>query len=250
MANYPDIPFKHGAVEPMKCLKEGFELIKNQYWFFVGMCFVAILVGSAVPFGILMGPMMCGLYMTFLMKRTGKPIEFGTLFKGFDFFGQSVIATLIHVVPIVIIVVPAYILFYIGFFVTMAASGGEDPNPGLAFGFIGVMIVFWLAIFLIIILISIAFSFSYPLIVDRRLMGIDAVKLSAKAAMANFWKLLGLSLMSGLLGFIGICLCYVGVFFVFPISYAALAIAYEQVFGISNAPAPGVNLPPPPPIFS
>ena len=117
------------------------------------------------------------------------------------------------------------------------------------FGFLGFMVLFWLAIVVIIVIISIAFTFSYPLIVDRRLQGIDAVKLSARAAMANFWKLLGLSLMSGLLGFLGVLLCYVGVFFVFPISYAAVAVAYEQVFGISNAPA-RPNMPPPPPIFS
>lgn len=250
MTNYPDVPFKRGAVEPMTCLKEGFDLIKNQYWFFVGMCFVAILVGSAVPFGILMGPMMCGMYMTFFMKRTGQPIEFATLFKGFDYFGQSVIATLIHVVPIVIIIVPAYLLFYVGFAISLAAGGsGDEANPMFAFGFLGFMIVFWLVIFVIIILISIAFTFSYPLIVDRQLKAVDAVKLSARAAMANFWKLLGLSLMSGLMSFVGALCCYVGVFFVFPIAYAALAIAYEQVFGIQNLQSTS-NLPPPPPVFS
>jgi uncharacterized membrane protein len=81
------------------------------------------------------------------------------------------------------------------------------------------------------------------------LQGIDAVKLSAKAAFANFWRLLGLSLISGLMGFVGLLFCYVGAFFVMPISYAALAVAYEQVFGISNAPV-GPNVPPPPPVFT
>ena len=249
MTNYSDIPFKRNAVEPMTCLKEGFERIKDKYWFFVGMCFVAILVSSAVPFGILMGPMMCGLYMTFFMKRLGQPIEFGTLFKGFDHFGQSVIATLIHVIPIVIIIVPAYIFFYVGFIVTIAASGGDEPNPAALFGFLGLTVVFWLAIVIIVIVISIAFTFSYPLIVDRRLQGIDAVKLSARAAMANFWKLLGLSLISGLMGFVGVLMCYVGAFLVMPISYSALAVAYEQVFGISNSPVQP-NIPPPPPSFT
>ena len=249
MTNYPDIPFKRNAVDPITCLKEGFNLIKDQYWLFVGLCFVALLVGSAVPFGILMGPMMCGMYMTFFMKRMGQPIEFGTLFKGFEHFGPSVIATLIHVVPIVIIIVPAYLLFYVGLFATMVAGGGEEPNPAAVFGFMGFVVLFWLAIFVIVIVISIAFTFSYPLIVDRRLGAVDAVKLSARAAMANFWKLLGLSLISGLIGFLGVLCCYVGVFFVFPISYSALAIAYEQVFGISNTPLQP-NLPPPPPVFS
>ena len=250
MTNYPDIPFKRNAVEPMKCLSEGYNLIKDKYWLFVGMSFVALLVGGAVPLGILMGPMMCGLYMTFFRKRFGLPIEFGTLFKGFDHFGQSVIATLIHVVPIVIIIVPAYLLFYVGFIVTIAATGNSrEPNLGPFFGFVGLMVLFWLAIMVVIIVISIAFTFSYPLIVDRRLQGIDAVKLSARAAFANFWRLLGLSLLAGVVNFAGVLLCYVGVFFVLPITYAALAIAYEQVFGIANQPLEP-DVPPPPPVFT
>lgn len=249
MTQINDIPFKRNAVAPMTCLSEGFNLIKDRYWFFVGMCFVALLIGGAVPFGILMGPMMCGLFMAFFQKRQGLPIEFGTLFKGFDHFGQSVIATLIHIVPIVVILVPAYLLFYVGLFVTMVAGASEEGNPTAVLGFTSLMILFWLAIFVVIIVISIAFTFSYPLIVDRRMQAIDAVKLSAKAAMANFWKLLGLSLMSGLIGFLGVLCCYVGVFFVFPISYSAIAVAYEQVFGLSNTIVQP-DLPPPPPVFS
>jgi hypothetical protein len=250
MNNYADVPFKRNAVDPMKCLSEGYALVKDKYWLFVGMTFVGFLVASAVPFGILMGPMMCGLYMTFFMKRFGLPIEFGMLFKGFDHFGQSVIATLIHVVPLVIIIVPAYFLFYVGLIATLAASGNSrEPDMGPLFAFVGVMVLFWLAIMIVVIVVSVLFTFSYPLIVDRRLQGIDAVKLSARAAMANFWRLLGLSLLSGVLNFIGVLLCYVGVFFVFPISYAALAIAYEQVFGISNSPVKPI-VPPPPPIFT
>ena len=67
---------------------------KTQYWLFVGMTFVAFFIGSAVPFGILMGPMMCGIYLTCFAQRRREPVEFGLLFKGFDFFGPSVIATL------------------------------------------------------------------------------------------------------------------------------------------------------------
>ncbi|MFN2516474.1 MAG: hypothetical protein ABR556_09690, partial [Pyrinomonadaceae bacterium] len=75
---------------------------------------------------------------------------------------------------------------------------------------------------------------------------LDAVKLSMKAAMANFWRLLGLLLMSGLLSFAGVLLCYVGIFLVLPISFAAIAVAYEQVFGLGEVQP---NLPPPPPSF-
>src|SRR5262245_3834677 len=121
----PEIPFQRHAVEPMECIKAGWARVKDQYWLFVGMCLVGVLIGSAVPMGILMGPMICGMFLAFFNKRRGQPIEFGTLFKGFDYFGPSVIATLLHVLPILVVLVPAYILFYLGFIVTMAAQGQD-----------------------------------------------------------------------------------------------------------------------------
>ena len=53
---------------------------------------------------------------------------------------------------------------------------------------------------LLIMLVSVLFTFTYPLIVDRRLRGLDAVRTSAKAALANFWPLLGLLLLTGVTG--------------------------------------------------
>jgi uncharacterized membrane protein len=73
------------------------------------------------------------------------------------------------------------------------------------------------------------------------------VKLSFRAALANFWRLLGLFLLNFLLGLAGVILCYVGILLVFPITFAAVAVAYEQVFGLGE---PISNLPPPPPTFT
>ena len=50
------IPFRRGVVEPVECLKAGWNLVRNEYWLFVGMCAVGMIIGSAVPLGILMGP--------------------------------------------------------------------------------------------------------------------------------------------------------------------------------------------------
>ena len=244
----PEIPFRRNAVEPIECIKGGWELIKNQYWLFVGMTLVGILIGSAVPI-ILLGPMMCGLNLAFFKTRRGEAIEFGTLFKGFDYFGQSLIATLIHTIPIIVIVVPAYILFYVSIFVSMAAQGGDEPNPAALFGVMAMFGVFWLVVVVIIIIISIAFTFVFPLIVDRKLQALDAVKLSFRAAMANFWRLLGMMLLTSLMSFVGVLACYVGAFLVMPIGYAAIAKAYEQVFGLADG-TQFSNLPPPPPVFN
>src|SRR6266850_2655539 len=110
---FNEIEFKRNAVQPGECIKAGWELIKSQYWLFVGMTVVGIIIGSVVPLGILMGPMMCGIYLALFQTRRGQPFEFGLLFKGFDYFGDSLIATLIHIVPVIIIIVPAYIIFFV-----------------------------------------------------------------------------------------------------------------------------------------
>jgi uncharacterized membrane protein len=248
MTPNPQIPFRRGVVEPVECIKAGWELVKDQYWLFVGMCAVAMIVGSAVPLGILMGPMMCGLYLVFFSKRRGLPIEFGMLFKGFDYFGQSVVAALLHVIPIMAIIIPAYIFLYIGMFAAMAAGSASDSGPVAGLMFLLVVIIFYVAIVLVIIIVSIGFMFAYPLIVDRGLPGFEAVKLSFKAGFGNFWRLLGLSLLGGLLGMCGIILCYVGILLVFPITLSSVAAAYEQVFGL-NQGAISPDLPPPPPTF-
>jgi uncharacterized membrane protein len=244
----PQIPYRRNAIEPVQCIKAGWELVKDQYWLFVGMALVGLMIGSAVPLGILLGPMMCGLFLTFFKRRRGEPIEFGTLFKGFDYFGPSLIATLLHIVPILAIIIPAYFLFYVSLIVSVAAQG-DKPNPAAMLGVFGMFALFWVVMIFVIIIISIGFTFVYPLIVDRRLAGFDAVKLSFKAAMANFWRLLGMVLLTSLMGIAGMLLCYVGMFLVLPISYAAIAAAYEQVFGLGNV-SEASNLPPPPPTFN
>jgi hypothetical protein len=242
------IEFKRNAVDPVECIKGGWNLIRSQYWLFVGMTVVGIIIGSVVPLGILMGPMMCGIYLAIFQTRRGQPIEFGLLFKGFDYFGDAVIATLLHMIPMFLIIVPSYILFYVGMFATIAASsaGNGEPNPAALLGFMGVFLIFVLVIMVVLIVLSVIFTFAYPLIVDRRMSGLEAVKLSIRAAFANFWRLLGMLLLTGLLTFVGVLFCYVGAFLVMPISFAAIAMAYEQVFGLGEVQP---NLPPPPPSF-
>ncbi|MGH9931286.1 MAG: hypothetical protein ACREA9_18925 [Pyrinomonadaceae bacterium] len=243
-----EVEFKRNAVEPVECIKAGWNLIKSQYWLFVGITLVGMIIGSVVPLGILMGPMMCGIYLALFQTRRGQPIEFGLLFKGFDYFGDAVIATLLHMIPIVVVVIPTYILFYVGMFAVIGTTSQRgEPNPGALLGFFGFFGVVWLVIMVLLIVLSVVFAFAYPLIVDRRLSGLNAVKLSIRAAFANFWRLLGMLLLTGLLTFVGVLFCYVGAFLVMPVALAAIASAYEQVFGLRDAQQP--NLPPPPPSF-
>ncbi len=235
--------FRTGVIKPVECLKEGWVLIKDQYWLFLGIVFVGIFVGGAVPI-VLIGPMMVGIYMCFFRRMRGEPIDFGILFKGFDHFAQSLIAALIQMIPMVVIMVPAYIIMFALMITSLPRGGRLDPDASSRFviTFLGFELVFVVVILVVGIAVNIFFMFSFPLIADRGLSGLEAIKLSVKAGKANFGGILGLILVNVGVGILGVMACYVGVFFIMPISLASYAVAYRRVF-----PALSQNFPSPPP---
>jgi uncharacterized membrane protein len=222
--------FERGVIRPVQCFKDGWQLIKNDYWLFLGITVVAVLIASAVPLGILAGPMMCGLYYCLFRRARGKEVRFEMLFRGFDYFVQSLIATLIQIVPLLVIFVPAYIAFMAVVFSTMPTQPGAKPDPDAA----GTIMVAYVAFILLIIVVSLVFAFlfffTYPLIVDRKLTGVQAVMTSMRAARANLGGVVGVILLNFLLGLVGYLACCIGVFFVMPLHFAAIAVAYRAVF--------------------
>ena len=60
--------FRTGVIKPVECLKDGWALIKDQYWLFFGISLVGILIGGTVPV-VLMGPMMVGIFLCLLQRQ-------------------------------------------------------------------------------------------------------------------------------------------------------------------------------------
>ena len=236
--------FRVGVIKPVECIKEGWALIKDQYWLFFGISIVGMLIGGAVPI-VLLGPMMAGIFLCLFQRQRKQPVEFGLLFKGFDLFVQSLIVTVFKMIPLIILMVPFYIIMMAVMFTTMP-RGRSSPEESSAFvmSFFGVEMVFFMVVIVVSILVEIFFMFAYPLVVDRKLSGMDAVKLSFKAGKANFGGVLGLLLLNALFGFIGVLCCIIGVYFWLPVSFAAMSVAYRRVFPETTQPFP---VPPPPP---
>ena len=227
--------FNRGVVRPIECLQTGWGLIKDRYWLFLGITAVGLMLGSVGPLGILLGPMMCGIYLCLLARMRGEMVSFELLFKGFDYFAQSVIATLIHVIPVFLMLVPVYAIFFIQFMSKMErprgrTRGAPPVDPSELYPMFATMTVLILVVMVVAMFIGAFLIFTYPLIVDRRLAALDALKTSIKAVLANLGGVLGLIFLNFLLSIIGMLLCYVGAFLVLPISFAALAVAYRQVF--------------------
>jgi uncharacterized membrane protein len=66
---------------------------------------------------------------------------------------------------------------------------------------------------------------------------VDAVKVSFRAAAANLGGVAGLVLLNAALGFVGLLCCYVGAFFVMPVTFAATLMAFRQVFPDPEVPS-------------
>lgn len=241
----PDnLQFRTGVIKPVECLKEGWALVKDQYWLFLGISVVAMLIGGAIPI-VLLGPMMVGVFLCLLQQMRNEQVEFGTLFKGFDYFVQGLIVAVIKVLPIIILIVPFYIIMFTVMMTTMPRGRAHPEDAaGFMFAFFGLEMVFVVVLMVVSITIETLFMFAFPLVADRKLAGFDAIKLSFKAAKANFGGVLGLILLNACLGFVGLLCCVVGLYFVLPVSFASHAVAYRRVFpeGLQNFASP----PPPP----
>jgi uncharacterized membrane protein len=236
--NSPATEFRRVRIRPWDCITTAWNLIKDQYWLFLGICLVGLLIGGLVPFGILMGPMMCGIFLCYLGKMRGETITFDRLFKGFDYFVESLVATLILLGISLVMFAPIVIAFVV------AAIGGAQTLQHVSSAplvVVTLLIVFCIASALVAAALAVFFFFTYALIVDRRLGGVQAVKLSARAAKANPGGVLGLVLLTFLATLAGVMCCYVGVFFVSPITLGAQAVAYRRVFPQTEPPPVSEN---------
>src|SRR5437667_3012334 len=177
--------FNPGAIRPMQCLREGWQLIKERYWFFLGITFVGVFIGGLGPIGILLGPMMCGIFLCLFQHAKNREVSFNLLFKGFDFFLPSFVATLLMMAPSFLLGLGAYLFFVFGMVGTLAVfaprGGGGPPDPMMFVVMISLLVLYFLTLMTGVLAIRALFFFSYPLIVDRQMSGIDAVKLSMKA---------------------------------------------------------------------
>jgi hypothetical protein len=230
--------FRTGLIKPIECVKEGFELIKRDYWLLFAIGLVGGLIGGVTMY-IVAGAMICGIFICYLNAIDGRPVVFDDLWKGMNFFGQGLIL-------ILVMIVPAFVYYIFVYFTLIAAvfggaAGGEA-------GMIGALIVVGV-IDLVVLIAMVCFhtmlTFSFPLMVDRGLGAVDAMKTSASAVWQNLGGVAGMVVVNFGLMFAGYLALCIGLYFVIPIMIAANVVAYRRVFPPLAGSTP--NLYPPPP---
>lgn len=229
--------FTVGQISPIDCYKEGWALIKSDYWLMFAIAIVGGLIGGITLY-VLLGAMACGIFICYLRKIDTGTVSFDDLWKGFSYFKPSLIVLLVIVVPMIIV----YGLLYVPVIMamTMGSKLSQDEFMGIMIGAFAVDSV----VLLVMVCFHTLLMFSFPLIVDKNLPGMEAMKLSAKAV----WKNLG-----GVAGMIGVYFvlvilaamltCGLGLYFLLPILVAGFTVAYRKVFPAMKQG----NFEPPPP---
>lgn len=218
-----DKEFRTGVIRPIECVKNGFELIKSDYWLLLAIWLVGGIIGSITLF-IAAGAMTAGTFYCYLRKIDGETVAFDDLWKGMQWFGPALVVMLLIVVPMIFI----YGIIYVPIILSavMGSNLSQDELMGLFFGALAIDLV----LVFLMVCIHTLLIFSFQLIVDRNLGAIKAMTTSARAVMANLGGVGGLMAVNfGLVvaGYLAFC---VGIYFVIPIIIAANVVAYRMVF--------------------
>jgi serine/threonine protein kinase len=206
------------------CLRRGWALVRSDFWPLVGVTALVMVLLSAVSsvgevtrsaghatfkssvLGLLLGgPFMGGLYLYFLKKIRGERVHVETAFSGFS----------IALLQLVLAGLVTSVLLGLGFLCLIL--------PG--------------------VYLFVAWMFTLPLVIDKRLEFWPAMRLSRKVISQHWWKFLGFLVVLGLANVAGFMVFAVGIFITLPISFAALMYAYEDIFNPSPFSAAGAAKP-------
>jgi hypothetical protein len=214
-----------GTVDMGRWLSAGWALIKDDLGAFA---IAALLSGllSVLTCYILLGPMMCGMYMMVYRKMTYGRVEIGNLFDGFRRAGWAILASIlllaIQTVTSFVAAFPAGIL---------QGIGQAQHNTGL------VIIAQVLSAVLSTVIgavVSGATFFMMPHIAARNVNPIDALTASFEVFRRNILMFSVAGFVFSLIGVAGLIGCVVGALITMPLMMAAEAQAYADHFGIAG----------------
>jgi uncharacterized membrane protein len=226
-------------IDPFDCLSRSFELWKSNFLPLVGVTllimFVQMIIGFIPLLGMfsglfLNGVFYGGLYYYYLGKIRGEPREVGDAFAGFSrAFVPLMLATLLSAVLIITVLLPFFGPLFLAVLKAALAGGHARPDfSGLSFGFVFVG-------FIPLIYLSIAWIFTFVLVIDKGLGPWTAMEVSRRVVTGQWFRVFITAFFGGILAMLGLIGLIIGVFLTIPLMIGATLCAYEDLF---NQPAP------------
>jgi uncharacterized membrane protein len=170
---------------------EGWQMVKADIGTFILLTLVFAVLNSMVPM-ILHGPLIAGFHIFCMKKILNRRTDFADLFKGFDFFVPTLVASLL-----IGLLVGCGTLFCI--------------IPGLV--------------------LAAMFEFTYLFIVDKRMDFWPAMQASHAVVKSDYFGFTMFLLLMVLVDILGALCCIVGLLVAFPVTVAAITVAYKEIVG-------------------
>jgi hypothetical protein len=217
-------------------LSRSWNMVKGNFWPCLGVTLLAYLImmgASQIPIlglvavFLVQSQMMAGLGWYFVKQFRGEPATLNDSFEGFRRgFGQQALYMLIMMgifmgVIFVIAIIAAITI-------PLLSKGGGSGNESML---IGIFVVVMIPVILAMWYLVLCWIFTPLLILEKGLKATAAMKLSRRVVHLRFWKLLGFFIVLGLISLASLLALIIGMFFVLPVLFAAMARLYEDAFG-------------------
>jgi len=168
---------------------EGWTLVKADLGNYIVMALLFVLL-SGVP--LIQGALVAGFHIFTMKKLMGRPAELGDLFKGFNLFIPTLVASLL-----------------IGLF-TFAGTL-LCIIPGMV--------------------VAAMYKFTYLFIVDKKMDFWPAMQASHAMVKNDYVGFTLFLVLAFLVNVLGVLCCIVGVLVTIPITFAAITVAYKEIVG-------------------
>lgn len=201
----------------------GFQMVKDNAGLFVGFTLLTLIINSIagiVPFGAIAvsTPLAAGFFLAANKLNKGDQLDLSDFFKGFEYFGQLVVYTVLLVLLFAALAIPVGLFIF-----TMIAFdfGGE--------GAFFLVFMFGLAVFMGAAYMAISFMWAPHLIVFANKKAWESMEISHRIIKKDFWNFAGFGLLLGLINLAGLLCFGLGLLFTIPASACALYLAFEDV---------------------
>jgi len=169
----------------------GWEMVKADLGNFVLIALVFTLLSGMVPV-IIQGPLLAGFHIFCMKKMFNRQAEFADLFKGFNYFVPTLVASLL-----------ISLFSALGMLLCII--------PGLV--------------------IASMYKFTYLFIFDKRMDFWPAMQASHAVVKNDYVGFTLFLVVLGLINLLGFLCCIVGVLITIPLSIAAITAAYRDIVG-------------------
>jgi hypothetical protein len=205
-----------------------------------GMIALVSYLACFLPFLLVQGPLVCGLFACAFRSLRGGPVEVATLGRGWEICGRAILVALALVV---LQLIPVAVIIGVIFAAIALLAGVAGPNPKPDDATMAAFIVGGFACYFALIAGMMIWQlwfgtrtmFIWPLVADRGYDFFAAWRESWASTKVRFWELLLLNFLASLIATLGVYACYVGVIFTLPFYFLIVAAVYEDRFGIASA---------------